>query len=251
MKFNKKLIIPVMLVGAAISLLLLESSNRSTQGQSRSRSAAEGPAAARDRASFRDLDRMGPRPPATEAQSEIKDDAGDAPSSLMPREDRSAERYRRSVAVAPEGAPIVPPGFALSAPEASVSVGGERLSPAVYDGVFERVGLEPGQPATIHFDWPTEHRIQLVSVQGVHGGTIEGAVGRVLPVSKGGAFSFTFTPSTQRGHDEVILTAANVSFTIPFWKAQEVSEVSSRWNTPWALPVAGTFAMPTRMGTAT
>jgi hypothetical protein len=69
----------------------------------------------------------------------------------------------------------------------------------------------------VSFTWPREHRIGQVAVQGIHGGTVNGEVGSVLDVAPDGSFTFTFKASESAGHDEIVLTAANVSFTMPLW----------------------------------
>jgi hypothetical protein len=114
-------------------------------------------------------------------------------------------------------APIVPSGFKLSAAFAQTTIQGKDFDLASRNGKFERLALQPEQEITVTVAWPTEHKIQQVAVQGVHGGTVNGEIGQVLKVGKNGTFTFRFKPSRSAGHDEVVCSAANVTFTLPIW----------------------------------
>ena len=114
-------------------------------------------------------------------------------------------------------APIVPSGFKLSPAFAQTTIQGKDIDLASRNGKFERLALQPEQEITVTVAWPTEHKIQQVAVQGVHGGTVNGEIGQVLKVGKNGTFTFRFKPSRSAGHDEVVCSAANVTFTLPIW----------------------------------
>jgi hypothetical protein len=114
-------------------------------------------------------------------------------------------------------APIVPSGFKLSPAFAQTTIQGKDIDLASRNGKFESLALQPEQEITVTVAWPTEHKIQQVAVQGVHGGTVNGEIGQVLKVGKNGTFTFRFKPSRGAGHDEVVCSAANVTFTLPIW----------------------------------
>jgi hypothetical protein len=112
---------------------------------------------------------------------------------------------------------LVPSGANLSPPSAHVTIGKKDWELIVHGHIFERVALQPQEEISISFTWPSEHKIKQVAVQGVHGGTVNGEIGQVLSVDPSGVFSFRFKPSRNPGHDEVVMTSGNVSYTIPVW----------------------------------
>lgn len=127
-------------------------------------------------------------------------------------------------------APIVPSGFKLSPAFARTTMQGKDFELASRNGKFERLVLQPEQEITVTVAWPTEHKIQQVAVQGVHGGTVNGEMGQVLKVGKNGTFTFRFKPSRSAGHDEVVCSAANVTFTLPIWVNSKLASTPATIN---------------------
>lgn len=116
-----------------------------------------------------------------------------------------------------DASPVVPSGVSLSPPVASVLIGDKAWAPVSHGTVFERIALQPEQEIEVSLTWPIEHKISQVAVQAVHGGLVNGEVGQVLSVDKAGVFTFRFKPCRSAGHDEIVMSSGNVSFTMPIW----------------------------------
>lgn len=145
-------------------------------------------------------------------------EAIDAPASALASNiDRTKAPAHWGIGETITEAPIVPSGFKLSPAFAQTTIQGKDFDLASRNGKFERLALQPEQEITVTVAWPTEHKIQQVAVQGVHGGMVNGEIGQVLKVGKNGTFTFRFKPSRSAGHDEVVCSAANVTFSLPIW----------------------------------
>jgi hypothetical protein len=145
-------------------------------------------------------------------------EAIDAPASALASNiDRTQAPAHWHIGETVAEAPIVPSGFKLSPAFAQTTIQGKDIDLASRNGKFERLALQPEQEITVTVAWPTEHKIQQVAVQGVHGGMVNGEIGQVLKVGKNGTFTFRFKTSRSVGHDEVVCSAANVTFSLPIW----------------------------------
>lgn len=124
----------------------------------------------------------------------------------------------------PSKAALVGNAAEVAQPEADVVIEGSNYAPKMFSNQFERLRMQPESAAKVTIAWPSEHRAEVVAVQAVQGGLINGETGAFLPI-KNGAISFTYTSPLNQGHDEIVFQSANLEFSLPLWVAAPDSTI--------------------------
>lgn len=71
--------------------------------------------------------------------------------------------------------------------------------------------------ANLIVDWPAEHKVEAIAVSVPNDGKINGQPGAVVSRGDDGRFRFEYQAGAFPGSAQVILRAANISYSLNFW----------------------------------